>query len=1067
MATFAESAVAYSTKQLLQANKELATAQAVLTAAIASGQVVVGEGEYFTLKNKVNSSNSFVETVQIQLDKDNAALGAERAPPPPPLPQPAAVRPTSDTAANKIANDPPVNLPVVALQETVSPPAPPAENDILSESEGKNLKANLAGTGAASNYEIAPSSSTASEVAHTEETTVQPPEKLHLAPLPNPLHAYPGYTYGLSLALLTVDEYNRIIKNQDYTANRVIIASAGRHNNNEGPTRFKRAEPIFSEDFYFDNLNMTTVIGMNEHSRSSNAINFTFTIVEPYGVTLLTRIIDLSSSPEVKSMNYLDQPYLLQIDFFASNDAGEIVGIVPDQTKRIPIRILKMDIKASGRGSEYQLQASAYGHSAFDLSTVSTPANFEITAGTVAGFFQSSDPELAFSVLAADREAKIGVNGQFQQASNGTLTVRGGTGEIAPLLFVGSGSAADTNAISAEPIYKIKSYGGAINAYYADLAATNKIQAADTFSFRFHDDIKNAKFNISSETLSASSTPMASEDNRMSIRGAAETSLEYTARIFAINAGTSIDQVIMFVMRHSDYLQGQLKLSTDFTGPNAAEEYADYKKQQKSLPLKWFKVIPTVTLGEYCKSQQRWARNITYNVIPYTIYNTKLSIAPQAVVTDAVKVHNYYYTGANSDVLDFSIEFNALYYTAITAYTENVSKLYNINPAENLKTNNPDNYVVSDIDANSVMPIKSKPVVFNARENTTGGAITNAAVAVTDVEASIYTAAGGDMLACKLKIIGDPQYIKQDDIFYPPNLVADSDQVDGTGIDTRLIANGSLHMDKGEVYIQITVRSPVDIDETTGMMKFDPHYTENLFSGMYRVLQVESTFSNGQFIQIIDAVRLPRQMAFDYTETPKKASTERITAVGSIAVIDNNNIVPNMAAVNNVAGEDTAPGSNPVQDSPPPTQTNEEKDLARVKDTAPETAITAQTEPVATPSPVPPSGAKLALQERADQARAARDQAQRAANSVSDSIVELAAQIEQIQANIDRLPGRVARGVLTQAEADPLIAQGQSSLASKNNLLSEKQREFAPLDAANKTAQTAYVNALDAYSRAA
>ena len=54
MATFAESAVSYTTGQLLQANTELANAQTVLKLALDSGQVVVGDADYFTLKNKVN-----------------------------------------------------------------------------------------------------------------------------------------------------------------------------------------------------------------------------------------------------------------------------------------------------------------------------------------------------------------------------------------------------------------------------------------------------------------------------------------------------------------------------------------------------------------------------------------------------------------------------------------------------------------------------------------------------------------------------------------------------------------------------------------------------------------------------------------------------------------------------------------------------------------------------------------------------------------------------------------------------------------------------------------------------
>jgi hypothetical protein len=40
-------------------------------------------------------------------------------------------------------------------------------------------------------------------------------------------------------------------------------------------------------------------------------------------------------------------------------------------------------------------------------------------------------------------------------------------------------------------------------------------------------------------------------------------------------------------------------------------------------------------------------------------------------------------------------------------------------------------------------------------------------------------------------------------------------------------------------------------------------------------------------------------------------------------------------------------------------------------------------------------------------------------------------------------------------------------LALAQNQLATAQAKYAPLDAANKAAQTAYVNALDAYSRAA
>jgi hypothetical protein len=166
------------------------------------------------------------------------------------------------------------------------------------------------------------------------------------------------------------------------------VASAGRYNNTPGVNQFIRSS-YFSEDFYFEDLTTNTVIGTNQHSRNTNAIEFNFNLMEPYGMTLINRLLDQANDPEMQCDNYLDMVYLLQIDFFASDDTGEIVGAIPGTTKRFPIKITQMNIKAGIRGSEYQISAVPYNHMAFEQTSVSTPANFEIAAGSVGEFFQS------------------------------------------------------------------------------------------------------------------------------------------------------------------------------------------------------------------------------------------------------------------------------------------------------------------------------------------------------------------------------------------------------------------------------------------------------------------------------------------------------------------------------------------------------------------------------------------------------------------------------------------------------------------------------------------------------
>lgn len=894
------------------------------------------------------------------------------------------------------------------------------------------------------------------------------PPQVAAPPIMNPLHSYASYTYSISLAMLTIDEYNQIVKEQKYLPKRILISSAGRHTDAKSaddPNQFVRAK-YFSEDFYFDDLEITTIVGLNERSRATNAIDLNFTIVEPFGMSLIDRIIKLASSDEVKARNYLEQPYLLQIDFFGINDAGIIIGAIPNQTKRIPIKLLKMDIKASNRGAEYKIEACPYNHSAYNVATLATPAHFEVVAGSVASFFQSTESE---SFIAEAKNQREGLSKRGITIGPDGLA-RGSTGEVIPLTAVDQRTA---NIISADPIYKVKSYGSAYNAYYNDLLKTKKIKVADKIFFKFAPELAEAKFKLG-KNLSYQNVPMAEASTELSVRAgktdAANAGLDYSTAIFSINRGTSIEAVINYVIRNSDYIQNQLTVSADYGSDSNA--YFEKKNSTKDLPLKWFKIIPQVVLTEYDSVRKVWGREITYNVIPYEVWNTKIAAAPQGTWKYPVKKYNYFYTGKNTDVLDFNIEFNALYYTAVTAYKRHMATVYGLTDYDDRELN-PDKYEGVADPNNAVQPMKEVPMVLDSQARSTGGNYTPTSATAVDVQQSLYVTAKGDMLQGSLHIIGDPQFIKQDDVFYPPYNVIDNltgkTAVEPKTSDARLIADGSLRMDNKEVYVEVTFKTPIDVNETTGLVDFGAEFQQtSMFSGMYRVLTVKNKFNGGKFEQVLDLVRLPRQTSLDYTrdnQTTERADTPEPNALSQITA------APATTTTNNATVDSTeavpAPGNNPqTTEETAPTVSADQKDLAKVVATSETQPITANNEPAPAPAPASPSPEKLALKERADAARVERDNAQRAANSVSDSIDQLRTQIERIQATIDRANARAASGAMTRADADALIAQEQTSLTFKTNLLNEKQREFAPLDAANKAAQTAYVNALDAYTRA-
>ena len=924
-----------------------------------------------------------------QYNADQAANAAAEAKLQPP--------PTQDTVANQIASTEP-NAAAANAKDPNSQ-LTPEETAKLKGATNEQKPGETGGTSLAKettladpspfgpnakNYDF--SKMTPEQIAATGKLGGGPspnPDSEIKGPIDNPLHNYASYTYGLSLHMLSTDDYNKIVEDQKYTPNRVIIASAGRYDgvesidNGKSTTtgKFARAK-YFDVDFYFENLNIKTIIGLNDHSRATNAIDLSFNIIEPYGVTLFNRILKLTNDINPDNENYLEQPYLLQIDFFGIDDTGEIIGIIPNQTKRIPIRILKFDIKVSNKGAEYNVAACPYNHSAFDVATVSTPAHLEVVAGTVDTFFRSTEAEIAATKAQANQQRELQ---QSQTLRVNTSKMYGNGGYIGPdgqITYVNTAqlSAASQAAAAAiatgDPIYRVKSYGSALNAWQSQAETTNKQDIADRYYFNFDPVIAQSSFNLSGK-LGPKDTPMSDISSTAAHRkgntGIEILALDYKTKVFSINIGTSAEQVINYVIRNSSYITDQMIVPEEIGNDPVA--YVNKREQFKNKPLLWYKVIPTIKLLKFDKIRKQWGREITYNVVQYEVWNTKSSTAPQGQWTDPLKVYNYIYTGENVDILDFNIEFNALYYTAATAYRGYMSATTGMPIDEENKIKNPDTYDGIPNASNAIMPLKEKPQTLDARARATGGTDTPAGAAAVDTEQSLYTTAGADMLQAALKIIGDPMYIKQDDVFYPPDIFGSTlGPVNNSSGDSRLIANGSLRMDNREVYIQINYKTPSDIDESTGLMKFDNNYLQSLFSGMYKVLQVDSTFSGGQFIQTLQTVRLHRQTSLD--NGGKTAGPVNQRNIDSPAIPGTAGLVPAAPTppgpASGTTGDQKAPNSAPVQDAAPPTTTVDQAKLTEVNNNADTQPISAATE---TPAVAPPPVYDQAAEFKASQIR--------------------------------------------------------------------------------------------------
>jgi hypothetical protein len=367
------------------------------------------------------------------------------------------------------------------------------------------------------------------------------------------------------------------------------------------------------------------------------------------------------------------------------------------------------------------------------------------------------------------------------------------------------------------------------------------------------------------------------------------------------------------------------------------------------------------------------------------MYNVRNDLAPQGVVVTPTKDYNYFFTGKNSDIINLDIQFNVLYYSQQTAFR---NQLAGTAPTadryiEEVRYQNAPNYSggppSTEVDPNSVMPKVMKTVSQNSRGNATGNPTATAEVAAGDVAESLMTSSQADMIGVKMRIIGDPDYIKQDDVFYQGNQKTEQNSL-GTEIDPRLLpGNGSLVMDDGGVYVQVLFKVPRDIDDQTGFMKFDSGQRNSVFSGLYNVITVTSTFSQGAFTQELDMTRLPRQVAFDYVgssgiKSNARVDTSSTSGVLGVAVappavqadvVAGGSLPPSTAdaadsATNQTAGQDQPAAQ--ANNATPPTESQEQKDLKAVKDSAPTVAISeANQTPPNPPEPKPTAARKATL----------------------------------------------------------------------------------------------------------
>jgi hypothetical protein len=436
----------------------------------------------------------------------------------------------------------------------------------------------------------------------------------------------------------------------------------------------------------------------------------------------------------------------------------------------------------------------------------------------------------------------------------------------------------------ADKNYEVKSYVAAYNEWQNTLVRLKAVEVQKpnkisvVFDKTFTENGGNKVYRQRDQIGTVASSPMVKSPDAKNGDNVRANQVQDN---FTFVAGTQITQVINTAMQSSEFIRKQIVLQE--------QAKAGGVKEVQGL-VTWWKIIPLVKLQEFDNKNNQWSFDTTYYVVPYTLWNTTHPNLPKAVPDRNLcsKEYSYFYTGQNNSVIDFAIDFDFIYFTKVIALrNKNTDNQYN-GERTNLPEASGESTKGKGINPGVINYTSDDPA--NAGKNLRGDAT---AMAVGNVAESLYSSAAGEMLNITLKIIGDPELIKQDDVFTgvtallkKTNEVNDTNDTNPTfnnvafqqnrnnQADPTKKNNNSIIMDSAEVVCWVEIKTPVDIDDLTGGVRFyDNNKIKSGFTGVYKMLMVDSEFSRGQFTQTLNLIRymdqdfsLPEDRSFDIAE---------------------------------------------------------------------------------------------------------------------------------------------------------------------------------------------------------
>jgi len=677
-------------------------------------------------------------------------------------------------------------------------------------------------------------------------------KELPLNPDPNVLHQFASYNTLFTLSALSSSE----IRNPQIffqSKPHDIIAQSGGigagANNFKGPpsesaNRFteetkktiqksaqlrdslNRATTEFlkNNDLFFKNVEMTSIPGLNDKRRLTSVTNIRMELVEPSGITLLEKI--KAAAANNGFLDHLDAPYMLTVEFKGFDEDGKPIKERSEFIKRvIPIKLITMDIDVNQGGSYYNISAIPYNEFAL-TNTFMYPR----TSGTLSSFART----FADAITSLQ---KI-LNDQNQQEKDARFNQFPDQYDI---------SISEDLDPQQQLSYDLLSQAGMTQ------KVADPIPGDETF------DLDMIKFSTTTSIL-------------MLLENLMKTHPLYGAKSF------------------DEWSAAVSKRGADRFNPNdGLSTYFKYFRIRTSIE-------PTKNFDEI---RQTNAKIIRIVVEPY--YISAYNLATAGIHQDknyqsyVAKAYNYIFTGDNIDIMNLDINYKVAYFQSRLKDLEaNEARTFsNTKDAQSEDTGTPTTRKRPDgMPANlTFLPLKSETSVFK----TSSANRTSKADTRLDQFFDAITNPTADMVVVRMQILGDPAWLGQSQ-FIPATPVNSNGSSRDNNIDffrggeKTNIWNPNLrcfNYDVAEPVTNLTFKTPQDFNDKTGVYELSSDQRA-VFSGLYKVVQVDHSFTDGQFTQTLTMIRFNNQDG-------------QVTITGNEKIVKKDGVITNVRNPNQIA----------------------------------------------------------------------------------------------------------------------------------------------------------------------